>query len=984
MVTIQIPLPKCYAFRRCGVSIDFSLNVGITERELLMINYKKLRFMLLGILLFLFMLNPMEVHAEGNTTRSVEQTVRVGWYQTDMFQEGAADDQIKSGYCYDYLQKIADYTSWHYEYVPGDWEELFQMLQKGEIDFLGGVFMKEKRKKTLLFPESAMGTEQYYLYKKSDDSSISTTDISTLSGKKVGGIVDDCMTNVTEQWIKDNNIDLEMVYFKSFEEQEKAFESGEIDLLTQTTSNVLLLHGISIVVKVGEEPFYLAVNKKREDLLCELNSSINTILSIDPFILQHMQYANYSATLISKTMTEEEKEWANSHNKMVVGYLDNYLPYSDKDANGKVTGLMTDVLDAIVKSLKLEKKLCIEYKAFPNYDAMMSDLRNNQIDVAFPVHGDLWQLEQDGIDATAGVVTGSETFFYKGSYKKNQVKTIAVNKNNKMQIVYCKKNFPDAVLEEYSSIEDCLLAVLDNKADGTVVNILRTELVTGNSKYKGLSYVQLEKDARRCFGVKEDNAALLLLLNRGLRAIDSSFGIDNSYKYMDGFHTYGTMEFIRDNILWIGLILVTIAGIIIFLLILNLRRKERVVREKEEYVEQVKAFNVELEELKREADAANAAKTSFLFNMSHDIRTPMNAILGFAKLMESEVEQPEKLKEYLGKIQTSGEFLLSLINNMLEVARIDSGKESVDEGYVDLMDESCSVAPLLESEISRKKLIFTQSMNIQHRYVYADIQKIKEIAMNLLSNAIKYTPEGGSIHMQFDEIPCDREGYATFSNTITDTGIGMNAEFMNQIFDSFSRERNTTESKIAGTGLGMSIVKKTVELMGGTIEVESELGKGSSFKVTLSHRIVENPEKYFAKQKVMSDKEVNLDGKRILLAEDNELNAEIAIEILGTLGIQAEHAKDGVECVDMLVNKENGYYDIILMDIQMPNLNGYDATKRIRALAETEKANIPIVAMTANAFDEDKRNALNAGMNGHLAKPIEIPKLVEMLNEILE
>lgn len=934
-----------------------------------------------GILFVIFMLMPLKAHGEEKLDQVNEQKVRVGWYQSDMFQEGIADDQIKSGYSYDYLQKIADYTSWKYEYVYGDWTELFQMLKNGEIDLLCGVFMTEERKEMMLFPDSAMGADQYYLYKRSDDSSISATDYTTFSGKKVGGIANNRMTTFTEQWIEKNNIDMEIVYFDTFEEQEAAFENGEIDLLTQTINNALRLQGISTVVKVGEEPFYLAVSSTRSDLLGKLNASLNRMLSIDPFILQNLQYANYGDTLISRTLTEEEKEWVASHH-MLVGYLDNYLPYSDKDENGQPQGLMTDVIEAILKSLELENDISVEYNAYSNYDDMITALKENQIDVAFPVFGDLWDLEQDGIDASSGVVTGSETFFFKGTYQKDQIQTIAVNENNKMQIAYCRRNFPTVELISYPAIEDCLLAVLDGRADGTIINTLRTELVTGNSKYNGLSYVQLETDDSRCFGVNENNNALLLLLNRGLRILGSSYGIDNSYKYMESFFSYSNMDFIRDHVLWIGLILAIIVCIIFLRLIHHLRRKERDVREKEEYIKQVNAFNIELEELKRRADAANAAKTSFLFNLSHDIRTPMNAILGFTSLMEKELTQPVKLKEYIEKVQISGEYLLTLLDNMLEVARIDNGKEEVNEVYTDLLNESCSVSPLFENEIRKKNLVFTSDMNIQNRYVYADVQKIKEIIMNLISNAVKYTPEGGSIHMQFDEIPCNRDGYATFVYSVTDTGIGMSAEFQKKIFDSFSRERNTTESKIPGTGLGMSIVKKLVDLMGGTIDIKSEPGKGSCFRVTLSHRIVEEPDKCIAsQQQVLSAQKADLAGKRILLAEDNELNAEIAIAVLENMGAQIEHANDGVECVEMLHSSESGYYDLILMDIQMPNLNGYEAARRIRAMEDPSKANIPIIATTANAFEEDKQNAFEAGMNAHIAKPIEIPKLLEVLAE---
>lgn len=391
----------------------------------------------------------------------------------------------------------------------------------------------------------------------------------------------------------------------------------------------------------------------------------------------------------------------------------------------------------------------------------------------------------------------------------------------------------------------------------------------------------------------------------------------------------------------------------------------------------------QLEKTKVAAEAASQAKTAFLNNMSHDIRTPMNAILGFTKLMKKDIDDKEKIKDYIQKIDDSGEYLLSIINNVLELARIESGKESVDNVFVSLAESNQSAAPLLNAEIANKKLDFTITSDVQHPYVFADMPKNKQITMNLISNAVKYTPEGGKIHLDFSEKPSEREGYAKFVTTVTDTGIGMSQEFLNHIFDAFSRERNTTECKINGTGLGMAIVKKLVDLMGGTIEVESKIGVGSKFTVTNYHKIVEHPELYLGKQ---SEPEIDvtiLKGKRILLAEDNELNAEIATAILEGNNLIVEHAADGVICFDMVCKAEPHYYDLILMDIQMPNLNGYGATKKIRQIEDKAKAGVPIIAMTANAFEEDRSSAISAGMNAFVSKPIVIKELLETMIKTL-
>lgn len=901
------------------------------------------------------------------------KTVRVGWYQSDMFQEGMSDDTVKSGYCYDYLQNLADYTEWKYEYVYGEWPELIEKLEKGEIDLLGGVSYSEERAETMLFPDAAMATDQYYLYKRSDDTSIAEDDITTLNGKKVGVIKSNRMTVFAKQWFEQNNLDLEIILFDSFSDEITAFQNKEIDLLTQTIFNILSFDNISIVSKIGEEPFYIAVSKQSEELFQELNTSLATMLSIAPFLLQNLQYKNYGSTLSNRTLTPKEKDWVSKHTSITVGYLDDFLPYSGTTATGKATGIVTDVLEAILESLELKNKIHINYCAYNNYQDIMTDLKSGVIDVAFPVYGDFWTLDLDGINATNSVVSCRETFFYKGNYAKENIKRVAINENNTIQLVYSKKVFPDAEYCFYPSIYDCFKAIKNGDADGTVINTLRSQLVTGNSKYKGLNYIQLDMEDSKCFGLSKNNTTLLLLINRGLRIIGPSYGIDNSYKYISELFTYTGMDFIRDNVGWIGLVLLLISTIIFLTLIHSLRQKDRNVKAMD-------LLNTQMEASKRIADKANKAKTNFLFNMSHDIRTPMNAIIGFANLMERDISNPEKLKEFIRKIKLSGEYLLTLINNVLEVARIDSGEETIDETFTDLMDKNCSVIPMLENEMEAKKITLDQHMNITHRYVWADMAKIREITMNIVSNAIKYTPEGGKISLQFNEVPSERPGYATYINTISDTGIGMSPEFIEHIFDSFSRERNTTESKIGGTGLGMSIVKKLIDILGGKIEVTSELGKGSTFVVTMDHRIIEQPERYIEEQRLLTKNHItDLKDKCFLLVEDNELNAEIGIAILEDLGAKVEHAADGVQCINMLLNHPPFHYDYVLMDIQMPNMNGYEATKRIRAFEDKEKSLIPIIAMTANAFDEDRYNALSAGMNAHLQKPVEVTKLLETL-----
>lgn len=396
---------------------------------------------------------------------------------------------------------------------------------------------------------------------------------------------------------------------------------------------------------------------------------------------------------------------------------------------------------------------------------------------------------------------------------------------------------------------------------------------------------------------------------------------------------------------------------------------------------QDKEREIELANAKITAEDASRAKSAFLLNMSHDIRTPMNAILGYAELIKKNLDDREKCDNYLDKISVSGEFLLSLINDVLSIARIESGKETLDESVVDPYVVGRDVLTVFDEIIEKKQLEITKKFDIKTKYVYADAVKLREIALNLVSNSCKYTPKGGKIHIEVKEIPCAKSGYTNIQTIISDTGIGMSKEFLTQVFEDFTREHTATENKIQGTGLGMPLVKKLVELMSGSITVESELGKGTTFTIIIPHRIAEAPEIRVEASEV---KKLHVQEKtRVLLAEDNDLNAEIAMELLTDVGVIVERATDGIICIDMLQKAEPGYYDVILMDIQMPNMDGYKATRIIRSMKDPIKANIPILAMTANAFKEDKKTALEAGMNGHISKPFEVSVVLEELSRVL-
>lgn len=389
----------------------------------------------------------------------------------------------------------------------------------------------------------------------------------------------------------------------------------------------------------------------------------------------------------------------------------------------------------------------------------------------------------------------------------------------------------------------------------------------------------------------------------------------------------------------------------------------------------------ELEEALDMANKANSAKTVFLNSMSHDIRTPMNAIIGFTDLLGENLGDEKKARDYIGKIKSSSDYLLSLINNVLEMARIESGRSDLDERDISVEKSLDAVYWIFEAQMKEKHIDFIWDVNVKHNNIKCDVVKLKEILMNIINNAYKYSLPGDSVAVRIEEIPCDRDGYARIQTTVKDTGIGMSEEFLEHIFEDFTRAQTSTESGQFGTGLGMAIVKKIVDLMGGTIDVQSKQGIGTTFTVTLEHKIAEIAVEN--REVVKSTEDYSFRGKRILLVEDNDLNAEIAQTILAGTGMTVDRACDGIQCVDVLKGSEPGYYDMVLMDIQMPNMDGYEATRIIRQLEDKRLSEIPIIAMTANAFAEDRKQAFDAGMNGHIAKPINAENLKMTLAGIL-
>jgi len=904
-----------------------------------------------------------------------EKNVRVGWFLSTTFQEGMSDSAPKSGYSYEYLLKIADYNGWQYQYIYGEWAELFSKLEKGEIDLLAGVSITEERKKIMQFPSYAMGTDRYYLYQHVDSRYMDLSDLSTFNQKKIGCIKSNRMTDFLVQWAKENNVTFDLSYFEGFTDRNKAFTEHSLDGVVSTDNNILSTDGYVPVVKVGEEPFYLAVSNKRKDLLQDLNRSLEILQEMNPYFLQSLQYSNYGTTVTNSKLSAEENKWLANHDTIFIGYMDEYLPYSNIDEYGNVHGLLPEVIDAAFEQLEIKNKIVVKYIGFHDSKEMLKALNQDKVNAIFPIGGSIWDIDQSGMNSSTPVVSVGMDFVYKGTFSNDKFQKIAVNKNNIAQLNFIEENYPQSKIILKNSIEECLNAVENEEVTATTINGLRVNLIRGNANYSNLSTLQLNKSGSRYFGVKKGEPGLLLLLNRGLKLIGRDYGINASYKYMNDFHKYSVEDFIREHSLIISISLSSFIILIFAIFIFDVRRSRRNSVEKDK-------LNRSLDVARELAENANNAKTSFLFNMSHDIRTPMNAIIGFTDLLELNQDDAIKRADYLKKIKSSSSVLLSIINNVLEMARIERGSLKIEETAWCTEQFNDAIYSVFQEMMEKKGITFKRTIDIQHHYIFCDTIKVREIIINIISNAYKYTRKGGSVTMELKELPSTKEGWVLYQSTISDTGIGMSQEFLPHIFEEFSRENDSSGNRIEGTGLGMSIVKNLVDLLDGTITVDSERGKGTTFVITLPFRIAHKEDLVTG-----NIENLNLDsfkGTRILLAEDNDLNAEITTTILENAGFIVDRAENGAVCVDKVYTSPEGSYDLILMDIQMPLMNGYEASRTIREMVNEKKAAIPIIALTANAFDEDKRSAIDAGMNGHLAKPVNVQELLSALAKVLK
>ena len=905
-----------------------------------------------GAILLLAALLPVSVFAAEKTGK----TVRVGYVNALNYEEGG-EGEYKRGAGYEYLQKISYLTGWNYEYVYGSFSECSAMLANGEIDLFGNVSYTPERAERFDFSAYPQGKDTYWLYVRKDRSDLANGDIRSFNGCRIGVTDGSYQEGLLSEWIADNQIRATVVKCSGYDEMMSALDTGTIDAIV--APDLASSYDYLAIVSIGFSDFYFAVSKERPDILAELNRALYEIQSGEADYNSKLASRYYYKAASGIPFNDEEKAWLAAHdNTLRIGYFADNLPFC-----GEEDGELTGVLSTVVEALKEQYGVSVQTAAYTTLADMKQAMRAGEIDVIGPVISDYYLTEEDGFVLTDSIVDTTPVIIYKEDYQ-NSLQVIAAADSTLFGPEIIGVLFPDAEVYVCETQEDCLKAVRSGAAGCTLIPSSRINILNANPLMDGLSFAEMAKQTDIGLLAEKGNRRAATILNKGIEqssdvlsglVLAQHSAVDESVSFA---------EFVSKN----ALLFIGIAAAII--LVLGTQAYRLSVSQKQ--------LVAALEDVKN-ANSANTAKTTFLNNMSHDIRTPMNAIIGFTDIALK--NQPgEEIRSCLEKIRRSSDYLLSLINDVLDISRIESGKIEYAPAPVDITAVTDSAVEIARGFLINRDLQFVVHRDEpETRYVLADEVRIREILINILSNAVKFTHDGGSITFESFRVPGEDAQHILFCYRISDTGIGMSEEFTKHIFDEFSQENAGARTQYQGTGLGMAITKQYVEMMGGTIGVESVKGKGTTFTVQLPLELAGAIEK---EEKTEVPDQKSLTDLNILMAEDNDLNAEIATMLLEDKGMRVTRAVDGCEVVEMFKNHPAGTFDAVLMDIMMPRMDGYEATETIRQLPDRpDGKTIPIIAMTANAFAEDVQKCLNAGMNAHLAKPIVIDTVTKAIVE---
>ena len=1070
---------------------------------------RKSACVMLSLLLLLSAVLPVKAAAETASAK----VVRVGSFE-DTFNY-VNEKGARKGYGYELLETLSGYTGWQLEYVTCDWSDCFEKLKNGEIDIIGGISYTEDRTQEMLFSDEPMGVEKYYLYADLSRADISASDFKTLNGKKIGVLMGTEPEVMLAEWEEKYGLKTEHVNISNNEDVKQKLANHEIDCFVSLEESFWAERGISTITRVGESGIYYAINKNRPDIKEELDDAMRALDEAVPFYTADL-YKRYFSMDYTPILTGEEKAWLRKHGAIRMGFLASDSGVSTFDpATGEFTGVITDYIQFAADCLG-NQELEFQLVGYDSKEAELDALKSGEIDMIFHCDQNPNLAEEYHFACTNTTWTSNlMAVTNKQHFNENNVNRIAVPQNKLSLKKYLAFYYPQWEIVDCDTQEDAARLVKDGQADCFVTGISSENKYS--KKYSFYS-VPLVNPVRSCFAVNSGNRSLLSILNKTIKAMPVNMLAGALAMYKSSARKVTLSDFIKDNFFKVMLISSIAVAVVLLTILMLLQKARKAEAAARKAASDTQELNAKLQVAVEKAESANRAKSTFLSNMSHDIRTPMNAIIGFTTLALSNIDDTDRVKDYLGKTLASSNHLLSLINDVLDMSRIESGKIHLEEVEVNLSDVLHDLKTIVSGQIYAKQLeLYMDVMDVTDEDVYCDKTRLNQILLNLLSNAIKFTPAGGTVSVRVRQLAGKVRGCGQYEFRIKDNGIGMSQEFAQKIFEPFERERTSTVSRIQGTGLGMAITKNIVDMMGGTIEVQTAQGKGTEFTVCVPMRAqteqrpvekiteleglkalvvdddfntcdsvtkmlvkvgmraewtlsgkeavlrarqsIEMSDVYHAyiidwrlpdmngievtrqirslhddtpiiiltaydwsdieveakaagvtafcaKPMFMSDlretlmsalgqksadavqgllpeKNADFKGKHILLVEDNELNREIAQEILREYGFLVDSAENGAVAVEKVSTAAPGSYDLVLMDVQMPIMDGYTATRKIRALDDPARAKLPILAMTANAFDEDRRNALESGMNGFLSKPIVIDDLVQELRKIL-
>jgi signal transduction histidine kinase/DNA-binding response OmpR family regulator/ABC-type amino acid transport substrate-binding protein len=1070
---------------------------------------RKSACVMLSLLLLLSAVLPVKAAAETASAK----VVRVGSFE-DTFNY-VNEKGARKGYGYELLETLSGYTGWQFEYVTCDWSDCFEKLKNGEIDIIGGISYTEDRTQEMLFSDEPMGVEKYYLYADLSRADISASDFKTLNGKKIGVLMGTEPEVMLTEWEEKYGLKTEHVNISNNEDVKQKLANHEIDCFVSLEESFWAERGISTITRVGESGIYYAINKKRPDIKEELDDAMRALDEAVPFYTADL-YKRYFSMDYTPILTGEEKAWLRKHGAIRMGFLASDSGVSTFDpATGEFTGVITDYIQFAADCLG-NQELEFQLVGYDSKEAELDALKSGEIDMIFHCDQNPNLAEEYHFACTNTTWTSNlMAVTNKQHFNENNVNRIAVPQNKLSLKKYLAFYYPQWEIVDCDTQEDAARLVKDGQADCFVTGISSENKYS--KKYSFYS-VPLVNPVRSCFAVNSGNRSLLSILNKTIKAMPVNMLAGALAMYKSSARKVTLSDFIKDNFFKVMLISSIAVAVVLLTILMLLQKARKAEAAARKAASDTQELNAKLQVAVEKAESANRAKSTFLSNMSHDIRTPMNAIIGFTTLALSNIDDTDRVKDYLGKTLASSNHLLSLINDVLDMSRIESGKIHLEEVEVNLSDVLHDLKTIVSGQIYAKQLeLYMDAMDVTDEDVYCDKTRLNQILLNLLSNAIKFTPAGGTVSVRVRQLAGKVHGCGQYEFRIKDNGIGMSQEFAKKIFEPFERERTSTVSRIQGTGLGMAITKNIVDMMGGTIEVQTAQGKGTEFTVCVPMRAqteqrlvekiteleglkalvvdddfntcdsvtkmlvkvgmraewtlsgkeavlrarqsIEMSDVYHAYiidwrlpdmngievtrqirslhddtpiiiltaydwsdieveakaagvtafcskpmfmsdlretlmsalgqkpadavQRLLPEKNADFKGKHILLVEDNELNREIAQEILQEYGFLVDSAENGAVAVEKVSTAAPGSYDLVLMDVQMPIMDGYTATRKIRALDDPARAKLPILAMTANAFDEDRRNALESGMNGFLSKPIVIGDLVQELHKIL-